>query len=271
MEERIQKLIARAGICSRRKAEELIMARKVRVNGKVAELGQKADPKTDRITVSGRTLRLEKKLYFLLYKPKGYVTTMSDEFGRPCVKDLLKEKGIRERIFSVGRLDYDSEGLIILTNDGALSNRITHPSFEVKKTYRVVLGKPLKEKDQRKIRMGVEVEGKTVEVSGINVHENPKVFEITIHEGRNRIIRKMMEALNYKILRLIRVKIGEINLTGIKEGDLKETTREEIELGIKSKEEGKKQVRRSRPAPGRENKDDFRSQGMARRPYRSRR
>jgi len=235
MQERLQKLIARAGICSRRKAEELISQGRVKVNNEPAKIGQKADLKTDKITVDGRPLHSQKKRYFLLYKPRGYVTTMKDEFSRPCITELLQSQHIRERLFTVGRLDYDSEGLIIVTNDGELANKISHPSFEIQKTYRVILGRPLSDVDRKSIEKGVPVDGKKVKVSELKVLENPKHIELTIHEGRNRIIRRLMEKMNYNIQRLIRVRIGKLSLRGLKEGTFREVTGEEIEKEVKPK------------------------------------
>jgi pseudouridine synthase len=233
MEERLQKLIARAGICSRRRAEELIERGAVKVNGKIAKLGDKADPKTDKITVNRVPLRFEKKLYLALYKPRGYVSTMKEQFGRPCIADLLEKFEIKERLFSVGRLDYDSEGLIIVTNDGELANRIMHPRFEVEKTYKAVLGKPMDEIALQKLKDGVFIDGRKVEPSLARILENPKTVEITIHEGRNRIVRKVMEKLGYKVIRLKRTRIGSLKLGKMREGELKEITKEEIEQCFK--------------------------------------
>lgn len=233
MEERLQKLIARAGICSRRKAEELIEKGAVKVNGKLAKLGDKANPKTDKITVNRIPLRFEKKRYFLLYKPRGYVTTMKEQFRRPCIADLLEKSGIDERLFAVGRLDFDSEGLIILTNDGGLAQRISHPSFKVEKTYKVVLGKTLAEKDFERLKKGVIIDGRKVIPTNLRVLENPQSFEISIHEGRYRIVRRVMEKLGYKVMRLKRTKIGGLKLGKIREGELVETTLEEIEKNLR--------------------------------------
>jgi pseudouridine synthase len=246
MEERLQKLIARAGICSRRKAEELILEGRVKVNGVKATIGQKADPKTDDVTVDRKPLRFQKKRYFLLYKPRSYVTTMKDEFRRPCVNDLLETLHIREKLFTVGRLDYDSEGLMIATNDGELANKIAHPRFEIQKTYRVVLGKPFSDRSQMRIKNGVVIDEKEVKVSELVIHEDPKVIELTIHEGRNRIVRKIMEKLGYKVMRLIRVNIGELGITGLREGQFREVTREIIEVGVKAK----KKPAKSEPKDG---------------------
>lgn len=205
------------------------MQGRVKVNGEPAKIGQKADPKTDKIAVDGRPLHSQKKRYFLLYKPRGYVTTMKDEFSRPCITELLQSQHIRERLFTVGRLDFDSEGLIIVTNDGELANKIAHPSFEIEKTYRVILGRALNDKDGKRIEKGVPIDGKKVKVSELQVMENPKHIEMTIHEGRNRIIRRLMERMNYNVLRLVRIKIGKISIRGLKEGMFREVSREEIE------------------------------------------
>lgn len=236
MEERIQKLIAKAGITSRRKAEELILQGRVKVNGVKATIGQKADPKKDELTVDKRPLHFQKKRYFLLYKPKGYVTTMSDEFHRPCIKDLFEKLQIREKLFTVGRLDYDSEGLMIATNDGELANKIAHPRFGTKKTYNLVLSKPFNDRAQKRLSKGIAIDGKKVEISDLKVSEDPKHIELTIHEGRNRIVRKLMEKIGFNVMVLIRTKIGDIELNGLREGQFKEVSREEIEKGVRINE-----------------------------------
>ncbi|MGC9310624.1 MAG: pseudouridine synthase [Candidatus Aenigmatarchaeota archaeon] len=234
MEERIQKLIAKAGICSRRKAEELIKKGAVKVNGRAAKLGDKADPKTDKIAVNRIPLRPWKKRYFLLYKPKGYITTMNEQFQRPCVDDLLREAEIKERLFPVGRLDMDSEGLLILTNDGELANLIAHPRFEVEKTYEVALNKPLKERDLERMEAGVMIDGRRATPNSVRILGRPEKIRITLHEGRNRIVRRMMEKLGYRVMGLKRTAIGGLSLIRMRESELKEVTKEEIEKGIRA-------------------------------------
>ena len=166
MQERIQKIIAQAGIASRRNAEQLISQGRVRVNGKVAVLGQKADAEKDRIVVSGRAVVLEKKVYIMLNKPKWYVTTVSEQHGMRTVMDLVK---IPERIFPVGRLDKHTEGLLLLTNDGDFANKLTHPRYEVQKEYFVLLDKPLSEVAMERLEKGVFIDGRKVKLSRLDV------------------------------------------------------------------------------------------------------
>jgi pseudouridine synthase len=159
---------------------------------------------------------------------------MSDEFHRPCVKDLFEKLNIREKLFTVGRLDYDSEGLMIATNDGELANKISHPRFEVQKTYKVILTSPVNERVEKRLLRGVVVEGKRVEISSLNLSDDRKQIELTIHEGRNRIVRKLMEKVGYsKLIRLIRIRIGGLELKNMREGQFREVTREELEREIK--------------------------------------
>lgn len=220
MEERLQKILARAGICSRRKAEEYIVDGRVAVDGKVVtQPGLKVDPELVSITVDGRPVQGEEKIYILLNKPPGYVTTMSDPQGRPIVTDLLP--GVKHRVFPVGRLDLESEGALILTNDGALANRILHPSFEVNKTYKAtVRGIPGKGKLQRLAR-GIMLDGRKTWPAQLRVLHRKKgeaTIEIIIHEGKKRQVRKMFQAIGHPVLRLQRTAYGGLKLGSLEQG-----------------------------------------------------
>jgi len=232
--ERLQKIIASAGIASRREAEKIILAGKVKVNGRVVnELGVKADADHDRIVVDGKPLTVETKSYYVFYKPRGVVTTMKDPEGRKCIKDFIGDLG--ERVYPVGRLDYNTEGLLLLTNDGELAQKLTHPSYEIRKTYRVkALGIiPLAKMD--KLRMGVELEDgvtapATVDLIGYDREKQMTEFNITIHEGRNRQVRRMCDAVGFPVRDLRRVKMGPLTLRGLGRGKLRELDADEIRL-----------------------------------------
>ena len=220
MEERLQKILARAGICSRRKAEEYIGDGRVAVDGKVVtQPGLKVDPELVNITVDGRPVQGEEKIYILLNKPPGYVTTMSDPQGRPIVTDLLP--GVKHRVFPVGRLDLESEGALILTNDGALANRILHPSFEVNKTYEAtVRGVPGEGKLQR-LGRGIMLDGRKTWPAQLRVLHRKKgeaTIEVIIHEGKKRQVRKMFQAIGHPVLRLKRTAYGSLKLGSLGRG-----------------------------------------------------
>lgn len=232
MQERLQKIIAAAGICSRRAAEELILAGKVQVNDRVVrELGTKADPEQDEIRVDGRLITTEvERVYLALNKPSGYVTTLKDPEGRPVVTDLLV--GIGERVYPVGRLDYDSEGLLILTNDGAFAERVQHPRYEIPRTYLVKVRGRLARKDIQALLGGVKLEDgpfSAREVYEEKYNEKSQWLRVIIAEGRNRIIRRAMEALGHPVARLIRVSIGGLELGTLKPGEYRRLRRREIE------------------------------------------
>jgi pseudouridine synthase len=218
--ERLQKIISAAGVASRRLAEELITQGRVAVNGKtVTTLGTKADPARDEIKVDGRRIREQKrKRYILLYKPRGYVTTRSDPEGRPTVMDLLK--AVKEYVYPVGRLDYDSEGLLILTNDGDLAAHLTHPRHEVEKVYEArVKGMP-EEKDLERLALGIVIDGRRTAPAKIRIPDRPAktmasgaehtFVEIVLHEGRQRQVRRMFDSIGHPVVRLRRVRIGPI-------------------------------------------------------------
>ncbi|WPD23798.1 MAG: pseudouridine synthase [Candidatus Electrothrix scaldis] len=218
--ERIQKIIAHAGICSRRKAEEYIAQGRVKVDGKaVTQPGLKVDPKQAVITVDGKPLQEEKKMYVLLHKPRGYVTTMSDPQGRPIVTDLLPE--IKERLFPVGRLDLDSEGALLLTNDGVLTHQVLHPRFEVKKTYQATVQGFPKKTELKKLEQGIVLDGTKTWPALLRVIKKEKdvtVIEIIIHEGKKRQVRKMFQAIGYPVIRLKRTAYGRLRLENLTEG-----------------------------------------------------
>ena len=229
---RIQKIIAESGFCSRRKAEEYIAAGKVTVNGRPCTLGDKALPGKDLITVDGIKLDQPRKrnlYYIMLHKPRGYVTTMNDELDRKCVTDRLE--GIPERVYPVGRLDKNSEGLLLLTNDGAFANDIMHPSKHVSKTYRVTVRPDISDEQLVKLASGVEIDGKmTQECSVVVLDKQPGrvVLQMTIHEGRNRQIRKMCEAVGLEVARLKRTSIGPLRLGMLKPGEYRELKPDEL-------------------------------------------
>jgi 23S rRNA pseudouridine2605 synthase len=236
--ERLQKIISAAGVASRRLAEELIEQGRVEVNGKVIrELGTKANPDTDEIKVDGRRIKEQKrKRYILLYKPRGYVTTRSDPEGRPTVMDLLKS--VKEYVYPVGRLDYDSEGLLLLTNDGDLAARLMHPSHEVEKVYEArVRGVPAPEELDR-LASGIVIDGRRTAPAKIHVPDRPaKVtasgneqtfVEIVLHEGRQRQVRRMFELIGHPVARLRRTRIGPITDEQIPIGHWRDLDEEEI-------------------------------------------
>jgi 23S rRNA pseudouridine2605 synthase len=237
-EERLQKIISTAGVASRRAAEELITQGRVEVNGRtVRTLGTKADPERDEIKVDGRRIKEQKrKRYILLYKPRGYVTTRSDPQGRPTVMDLLK--GVKEYVYPVGRLDYDSEGLLLLTNDGDLAARLMHPSHEIEKVYEArVRGVPAPE-DLERLAKGIVLDGKRTAPAKIRLADRPpKVtasgaeqafVEVVLHEGRQRQVRRMFESIGHPVARLRRMRIGPITDEQIPIGHWRDLTPQEI-------------------------------------------
>lgn len=232
MLERIQKIINESGYCSRRKAEELIAGGMVKLNGRPCKLGDKADLSADIISINGENISVPSKrehVYYMLNKPRGYVTTASDELDRKCVMDLLKD--IPERIYPIGRLDRNSEGLLLLTNDGSLANSIMHPSGHVAKTYRVTVRPNISEEQLTLLSEGVVIDGiKTLpaSVQVLTQEEGRVVIRLTIREGRNRQIRKMCEAVGLEVARLKRVSIGPIKLGMLKPGEYRELTSQEL-------------------------------------------
>ena len=229
MMERLQKLIASRGVCSRRKAEELIAAGRVTVNGIVAQLGSSADPDADTILLDGSPLPSSvENVYIMLHKPRGYVTTLSDEKGRPVVTELVD---CDKRVYPVGRLDMDSEGLLLLTNDGAFADRLMHPKREVDKTYEVwVTG--FQPGCERLLERPIVLDGYQIrppKVALLDVKGSTARLRITIHEGRNRQIRRMCDAAGVRVTRLRRIAEGPVRLGDLKKGSWRYLTAEEIE------------------------------------------
>ena len=217
---RLQKHLAECGVASRRKAEELIEAGKVKINGHIAELGAKVDPKRDNVTVRGKAVvPVNEKVYIMLNKPRGFVTTMSDELGRKTVSDLVADAG--NRIFPVGRLDRDSEGLLIMTNDGDFANKLTHPSSHVNKTYRVTVKGVAEEEQILQMKEGIVLDGrKTLPCDCFVAERKPDrtVLIFVLNEGRNRQIRRMCEEVGLEVLRLKRTEIAGVKLGMLPQG-----------------------------------------------------
>ena len=229
---RLQKFMSRCGIASRRKSEEIILQGKVKVNGNIVkELGVKIDPDKDTIEIEGNILKLEEnKVYILLNKPVGYITTMSDEFNRKKVIDLLID--IKERVYPVGRLDYDTSGLLLLTNDGDLAYKLTHPKYEVEKKYIAkVKGIPT-EKELSQFRNGLQIEDYVTSKAKIKIIDREKdnsTLEVVIHEGKNRQVRKMCSKIGHQVVELKRVEMGDIKLGNIKEGKWRHLNPKEVD------------------------------------------
>lgn len=231
---RIQKIIADSGYCSRRKAEELIVSGQVTVNGRKCSLGDKASPADDIIAVCGERLSAapKERRYIMLNKPRGYVTTMKDEQGRKTAAELLE--GVNERVFSVGRLDRNSEGLLLFTNDGQFANEITHPSRHVSKVYRVTIDGRVNEEQISRLSGGVELDKgeKTLPCTVEVLVEEPNrtVLRIVIKQGLNRQIRRMCEAVGLNVGRLRRTAIGGVKLGMLKPGEWRDLTKEELRI-----------------------------------------
>ena len=232
--ERLQKLIAAAGLCSRRTAEEWIAAGRVRVNGETATVGQSADPETDTICVDGVPLTPpERRVYLMLNKPRGYVTTLSDERGRPTAAELVADCGTR--VYPVGRLDLDSEGLLLLTNDGAWAQHLLHPKHEVEKTYHVSVFGPVAGAAAR-LAAVTDLEGEPIRPARVEVlRETPgtAVLAVTIHEGKNRQVRRMCAQCGLTVKRLRRVREGALELGDLPPGKWRYLTQDEAgALGV---------------------------------------
>ena len=219
------------GVVSRRKAEELIAAGSVKVNGRTAQIGDKIDPRRDTVPVLGQRVRqTERPVYLLLYKPRGVLTTMSDDRGRKCVPELLRD--VPERVYPIGRLDKDSEGLLLLTNDGEFANLMMHPSHHIPKTYRVTVRPSISDAQIARMTEGMEIDGRMTaptEVRVLDRAENRVVLEVVLHEGRNRQIRKMCDALGLEVARLKRTAMGSVKLGMLRQGEYRELTQEEVQ------------------------------------------
>ena len=237
-EVRLQKFMAEQGVASRRKSEELISAGKVKVNGHVAHLGDKINPYKDLVTVRGQKITFIKKrkmVYIMLHKPRGYVTTVSDERGRKTVMDLIPD--VKERVYPVGRLDKDSEGLLILTNDGVFTNCMTHPSHQYPKTYRVTIRPAITDEALYNLRNGIEIDGKMTAPAEVNIltqEEGRVVLEFILREGRNREIRKMCESQGLEVARLKRTSIGSLKLGMLGQGKYRELSEQEVKKLLRS-------------------------------------
>lgn len=243
MAERLQKLIAASGYTSRRKAEQLILDGKVTVNGTVVnQLGVKAEP-SDIIIVEGVRLLKENKRYYLFYKPEKVITSMSDEKDRTCVKDFFES--VNERVVPVGRLDYDTSGALIMSNDGEFINLITHPRHKIKKTYVAKISRKLDDRHLKILRSGVRIDNYKTAPAEVNIVKNKNkssntLVRLTIHEGKNRQIRRMFETLGYEVLKLKREAIEDLTLEGLKKGEYRVLTIHEVKRLINKANNGEK-------------------------------
>ncbi len=230
--------MADCGVASRRKSEALIESGAVKVNGRRAELGDKINPDTDKVYVHNKRVVIKKKggkRYIMLNKPRGYVTTMNDERGRKCVADLIKD--IPERIYPVGRLDKDSEGLLIMTNDGEFANTVTHPRTQINKVYHVTVKPDLSDEQAKLISRGIVIDGRKTapcEVRIMSRGEERAAAEFVLHEGRNREIRKMCEMVGAEVTRLRRISIGSVKMGKLKRGMWRDLTPDEVKKLINS-------------------------------------
>jgi 23S rRNA pseudouridine2605 synthase len=268
MKQRLHKILSAAGIASLRKSEQLIAEGRIKVNGETAYIGDFADIETDDIVADGNQVSAETKRYLLLNKPTGYVTTVSDPHDRPTVMDLVN---VRERIYPIGRLDVDTEGLILLTNDGDFSQKMAHPSFEIEKTYLVELSTPLTDKGETLITRGIMLEDGPTAPAKIKIVSNRRrKVEITIHEGRNRIVRRMFDSVESPVTRLRRVGFGTVSLDDLPKRGVRELTRKEVEslmdLAVESKRLAKPPIRWKKPEV--ETRNDRRLAFIANRPAR---
>ncbi|WP_431946524.1 pseudouridine synthase [Micromonospora marina] len=229
--ERLQKVLAAAGVGSRRACEDLIFRRRVTVNGRVAQLGDKADPARDVIVVDGERLQADVRLvYVAMNKPRGVVTTMADEKGRTELADFIGAR-LEQRVYHVGRLDADSEGLLLLTNDGTLAHKLMHPSYEVLKTYLAEVAGPIPRNLAKRLTTGVELEDGPVKVDGFKLVDTlgkTAQVELTLHEGRKHIVRRLMAEVGHPVSRLIRTSIGPIKLGDLRTGRLRRLTNAEV-------------------------------------------
>lgn len=230
MKERLQKILSSRGVASRRKAEEMIAAGRVTCNGTVCALGDSADETVDMILLDGKPLpSKDRNVYIMLHKPRGYVTTLADEKGRKNVADLVADCGVR--VYPVGRLDMDSEGLLLLTNDGDFANRLMHPKHEINKTYRVTV-KEFSKEALEKLKRPIVLDGYTIhtpQVELVHADDTRAVLLVTIHEGRNRQVRRMCAAAEMSVVRLVRVSEGTLELGQLPVGVWRYLTKDELE------------------------------------------
>jgi 23S rRNA pseudouridine2605 synthase len=239
---RLQKYLSECGVASRRKAEQMISDGEVWVNGQIANLGDKINPKRDVVTVAGKKVSRPKEFkYIMLHKPRGYISTLSDEMGRKSVAELVKDVGVR--VYPVGRLDRESEGLLLFTNDGEFSNLLMHPSSHVERTYRVTAKPALKDEDIDRLSLPFTLDGKETTPALVTVIEKKPdrtVLEIRLFEGRNRQIRRMLEEIGAETARLKRNAIGSIKLGMLQPGQWRELTPEEVNSLIRAAKHKKK-------------------------------
>lgn len=229
---RISKFLSRAGIASRRKSELLILEGRISVNGiTVKDLSARIDTCRDKVKFNNKEITIPEKIYLALNKPPGYLSTVKDDFKRNTVMDLVKGFKDNVRLFPVGRLDFDSRGLILLTNDGDFALKITHPRYMVAKSYEIILDRLIETKDIRAIKEGVGLEGRKIAVSEFQAgteNAGNNIVRITIHEGRKRILRKLFDFLGYKVIDLKRIKIGELSLNSLREGEYRVLDKDDI-------------------------------------------
>ena len=227
---RLQKYLSQCAVASRRKAEELIESGRVKVNGRPAKLGDKVSPKKDTVTVSGKKIVPQKNnVYIMLHKPRGFITTMEDERGRKCVASLVEDVGTR--VYPVGRLDKNSEGLLLMTNDGEFSNAMMHPSRHITKTYRVTIRPDISEDQITALSEGIEIDGRMTAPADVRILEKRDgrvVIEMILREGRNREIRKMCEAVGLEVARLKRTSVGPIKLGMLQPGEWRDLKPDEL-------------------------------------------
>lgn len=233
---RLQKYLSECGVASRRKSEELIEQKSVKINGRIAVLGDKVNPYKDKVLVRGKLVKqVKQKVYIMLHKPRGFITTMSDEQGRKCVADLVKDAPTK--VYPVGRLDRDSEGMLLMTNDGDFSNLMMHPRSHVSKTYRVTVRQPLDESAIDRMSAGIVIDGRMTapcEIEIIGKDENRVVLKFVLYEGRNREIRKLCEAVGLEVIRLKRIAIDTLKLGMLQQGKWRELEENEVKRLIVS-------------------------------------
>ncbi|MDP7141210.1 MAG: pseudouridine synthase [Candidatus Woesearchaeota archaeon] len=226
--DRVQKLLSNYGYISRRKAEEIIKEGRVKVNGKVISIGDKASEE-DKISVDGKLVKKQEKVYIMFHKPLGCVTALTD----PQYKTVMDFINVKERVFPIGRLDYNSSGLLLLTNDGDFANKVMHPRYEVNKTYMAEINNPISYNKIKLIERGMRLEGEKTAPAQVKKH-GLRLIEITIHEGKNRIIRKILEELEFKVISLKRIKIGNLELGNLKPEEYRNLTEKDKERVFES-------------------------------------
>jgi 23S rRNA pseudouridine2605 synthase len=268
MKQRLHKILAAAGIASLRKSEQMITEGRITVNGVTAVIGDLADVELDDIVADGNQVSLQQKRYLLLNKPSGYVTTVSDPHGRPTVMELVD---VRERIYPIGRLDVDTEGLLLLTNDGDFSQKMAHPSFEIDKTYLAELAVPLTTEGEQLLRRGMRLEDGPTSPAKVKIVSNRRrKVEITIHEGRNRIVRRMFESVEAPVIRLRRIGFGTVSLEDMPKRAVRELTAREVtslmDLAVETKRIPKPKPEKKKPVV--ETRNDRRLAFKANRPTR---